>query len=99
MDNVAVIGPTFDGVNQRIQQIEKDFKDAGLPVVLTYDEPVRVFETVGVIVNFNTKRVSNKPRRLWRVWLGHATSIFRLAPHFLAIFDKIYRFIQVQVRS
>ena len=28
------------------------------------------------------------------VWLGHATSIFRLAPHFLSIFDKIYLFVQ-----
>ena len=115
VDNVAVIGATFEGVQHRIQQIEDDFKAAGLPVVLTYDEPVRVFETVGVIVDFKNKKVSNRPRRLWRVylagkalirrrkvlvhsvevWLGHATSIFRLAPHFLAIFDKVYRFIQV----
>lgn len=39
-------------------------------VVWTYDEPQRVFETVGFVVDFNNKVVRNKPRRLWRTYLA-----------------------------
>ncbi len=114
VDNVAVIGAREKDVQDRISAIEGDFTKLGIPVVLTYEKPVKVFETVGIVLDFEHKVVSNKSRRVWRVhlagralcrrrkvwghavevWLGHATSIFRLAPHFLAIFDKIYRFVQ-----
>ena len=40
-------------------------------------------------------RRSKVRRHSAEVWLGHATSLFRLAPFLLSIFDKIYRFIRV----
>ena len=115
VDNVAIIGATKQAVQQRIEQVTRDFEKLDIPVVLTYDEPVRQFETVGICLDFAKRRITNKPRRVWRVhlaglelcrrrkvlgssvevWLGHVTSLFRLAPHLLSVFDKIYRFVMV----
>ena len=108
VDNVAVIGANESDVQARISAIEmKDFINLGIPVVSTYDDkPVRIFETVGIVLDFDRRVVSNISRRVWRVhlagkalchrrkvlghavevWLGHATSIFRLGPPFLSIF-------------
>eukprot|EP00438_Fugacium_kawagutii_P017101 Skav204591 [mRNA] locus=scaffold672:132020:137458:- [translate_table: standard] len=42
----------------------------GIPVNWTYPEPMRRFETVGIIVDFENKKVFNKPLRLWKVYLA-----------------------------
>ena len=70
VDNVAVIGANESDVQARISAIEKDFINLGIPVVLTYDKPVRIFETVGIVLDFDRRVVSNKSRRVWRVHLA-----------------------------
>ena len=115
VDNVCVVGATAEGVEARAKKLTDAFASLDIPVVWSYDSPQRKFETVGVVLDFEQKRVSNKPSRLWKVyqasraliqrskvrgelveiWLGHATSIFRLAPHFLSAFSHIYRFCEV----
>ena len=115
VDNVSVVGATADGVMNRVACLEEVFRKHEIPVVWSYDSPQRVFETIGLIVDFEKKVIRNKPKRIWKVhlagkaicrraklrteivevWLGHATSLFRLAPHFLSIFFDIYRFVRV----
>lgn len=112
VDNVAVVGATFKGVESRCSALSKRFSELDIPIEWTYDKPQTIFETVGVVVDFESKTIRNKPNRLWRiyhsahaickrsnirpeiveVWVGHATSVFRLAPHFLSVFFHIYRF-------
>ena len=115
VDNVSVVGATREAVEDRVAKLDAVFSQHDIPVVWTYPTPQRVFETIGLIVDFDKKVVRNKPKRLWKVhlagleickrskiraevvevWLGHATSIFRLAPHFLSIFFDIYRFVRI----
>ena len=115
VDNIAVIGAHKQDVVDRSLELSRAFEQLDIPVVWTYEEPVRVIETVGIVVDFESKKVRNKQRRLWRVfqasqalsrrckvrgelveaWLGHITSLFRLAPHLLSVFNHIYRFVQM----
>lgn len=115
VDNVSVIGGTRDAVEKRVKLLDEAFQSHNIPVVWTYSEPQRVFETIGLIVDFQQRVVRNKPKRIWKVhlaglelcrrskvrvetvevWLGHATSLFRLSPHLLSIFFDIYRFVRI----
>ena len=115
VDNVAIVGRTKEDVARRVAEVDRAFAEKRIPIVWTYDEPVRVLETVGCIVDFESKILKNKPHRLWRVhlagvaltrrskvrtrvvevWLGHATSVMRLCPALLSVFDKIYRFVRI----
>ena len=115
-DNVAIIGAEFEHVQNRMKKIDAAFSERQIPIVWTQDQPVRCLETVGCIVDFELKRLKQKPSRIWRVhlaglglarrskvrpqvvqvWLGHATSLMRLCPFFLSVFEKIYRFIRIE---
>ena len=70
MDNVAVIGARKEDVQQRVTELDKVFSEHGIPIVGSYDQPVRRLETVGCVVDFSTRALKQKPHRLWRVHLA-----------------------------
>ena len=70
VDNVAVIGQTKQQVTERAQHIDAAFKAKGIPIVWSYEESVRVLETVGCIVDFGQKNLRFKPHRVWRIHLA-----------------------------
>ena len=46
------------------------FKNDGIPLIWTFDEPVKHFDTIGIHIDFESKILSNKPARLWRFHLA-----------------------------
>lgn len=115
VDNVTVLGISYDEVEERARSIQQTFDDIGIPVVWTQKSPVQQLDSVGCVLDLLNGTISNKHSRVWRVylgglelarrgrvqvklveiWLGHVTSLFRLKPCLLSIFDKIYRFIDL----
>lgn len=70
VDNVSVFGAAKQDVCDRMQALTKAFEKHDIPVVWTYDQPVRKVETVGVIVDFDKQVILNKPSRLWKIYLA-----------------------------
>ena len=113
VDNISIIGSTVSQVSQRAEKVKQQFADVGIPITWTQSEPVSVFESVGVVLDFEKCAISNKPHRIWRfffatvallrrkkirgehlrIWLGHATSLFMIAPCCLSVFYHCYKFV------
>ena len=48
-------------------------------------------------VHLAGKELARRPKvrgEVAEVWLGHITSLFRITPHLLSVFDKLYRFVE-----
>ena len=115
VDNVTILGDSYEKVKTRAASIQETFDSIGIPVVWTQSSPVQLLDSVGCSLDLLKGTISNKPSRVWRVyvgglelakrgrvqvklieiWLGHATTLFRLKPCLLSVFDKIYRFIDL----
>eukprot|EP00435_Cladocopium_sp_Y103_P025170 s756_g6.t1 len=70
VDNVAIFGAHRSDVEERIEQVNAAFSKHDIPVVWSYPEAVQVVETVGVVVDFQSKMVRNKSLRLWKIYLA-----------------------------
>eukprot|EP00439_Symbiodinium_sp_Y106_P037111 s1103_g4.t1 len=70
VDNVAILGAHKHDVSVRAQAVAKVFEENGIPIVWSYEEPVRKLETVGCIIDFEEKKLRQKPHRIWRVHLA-----------------------------
>lgn len=70
VDNISIIGRTFEETKSAADKIAKHFDKALIPLTWTTPEPQSVFETVGIIIDFNTGDIRNKPKRVWRAFLA-----------------------------
>ena len=70
MDNISVIGPSRQLVQEAKKKIESQFAQLGVPLTWSGQEPSSLLETIGVIFDFDTGVARNKPRRIWRAFLA-----------------------------
>ena len=57
-------------MKQRADALSGAFHKAGVPITWTQTEPVQQLESVGCLLDFEAKRLSNKPRRLWKFFFA-----------------------------
>lgn len=55
---------------QRAQALDAAFKQADIPITWSQSEPVQALESVGCVLDFSRKRLSNKPKRLWKFFFA-----------------------------
>ena len=70
VDNISIIGRTFDETVSAAAKVKTAFDSVNIPLTWTHSEPSPVFESVGLILDFNTGSVRNKPKRLWKAFLA-----------------------------
>ena len=70
VDNISVVGTSKEAVTQACIKIKDQFQADCIPLTWSSSEPVPVFETIGVIFDFEKGVARNKPRRVWRTFLA-----------------------------
>lgn len=70
MDNISIIGRTFDGTVEAAQKVQSFFKQADIPLTWTQEKPSPCFETVGLEIDFHSGVIRNKSKRLWKAFLA-----------------------------
>ena len=70
VDNISIIGKTLGETQQMADRIKKYFSDVDIPLTWSTSEPQPVFETVGLILDFDRGEIRNKPKRLWRAFFA-----------------------------
>eukprot|EP00435_Cladocopium_sp_Y103_P021256 s872_g5.t1 len=70
VDNIAIVGLELTDVKKTAQQVERFFTEANIPLTWSTQEPQRVFQTVGMVIDFEKQVIRNKPSRLWRAFLA-----------------------------
>ena len=69
VDNISIIGRTFDDT-MAAAKVQSFFEQANIPLTWTQQEPDTCFETVGLIIDFKSGTIRNKPKRLWKAFLA-----------------------------
>ena len=70
VDNISIIGRTKQQTADMAEKVQKHFKAVNVPITWTESEPKPVFETVGIVIDFNNGEIRNKPKRLWKAFLA-----------------------------
>ena len=70
VDNISIIGKTKQNTAEMALKVQNHFKDVNIPITWTEAEPKSCFETVGLLIDFNTGEIRNKPKRLWKAFLA-----------------------------
>ena len=70
VDNITIVGREKSDVCLRASWVREAFERAGIPLTWSQDSPVQSLESVGCNLDFVHKRVSNKPRRVWKFFLA-----------------------------
>ena len=68
VDNISIIARTKPEAAEAAGRVANFFEQADIPLTWTTTEPVSVFTTVGVILDFKAGVIRNKPNRLWRAF-------------------------------
>ena len=71
VDNIATLGLELTDVKKTALQVEQFSREASIPLTWSTQETKRVFQTVGMVIDFDEKQIiRNKPSRLWRAFLA-----------------------------
>ena len=70
VDNISIIGKTKRDTADMAKSVQQHFQAVDIPITWTEDEPKPCFETVGLLIDFNTGEIRNKPKRLWKAFLA-----------------------------
>ena len=70
VDNISIIGKTLEETQQMADCISKYFSDVDIPLTWSTTEPTTVFETVGLVLDFERGEIRNKAKRLWRAFFA-----------------------------
>lgn len=70
VDNISIIGTSVQAVSEACQKIKSQFDSDHIPLTWSHAQPARIFETIGVIFDFEKGVARNKPRRIWRAFLA-----------------------------
>jgi hypothetical protein len=81
VDNISIIGRTKEEVASAASAIAAHFEQVSIPLTWTTQEPQTVFETVGIILDFEKGRVRNKPKRIWRAFFAGREILRRRRVH------------------
>lgn len=65
VDNITILGQSYDDVSQRSDVLQQAFDNAGIPITWTHDKPVCKLESVGCVLDLQSGILMNKPRRVW----------------------------------
>eukprot|EP00438_Fugacium_kawagutii_P019574 Skav228158 [mRNA] locus=scaffold439:19428:23715:+ [translate_table: standard] len=70
VDNLQVIGGSAASVNERMTGIVNTFQKLGIPFVLSNEEAVDKFETLGLVFDLKRRRIRHRAARSWRLYLA-----------------------------
>lgn len=70
VDNISIIGRTKAETELAAKTIAEHFPQLSIPLTWTKPEASAVFETVGIILDFERGEVRNKPKRLWKAFMA-----------------------------
>ena len=70
VDNISIIGRTKAETELAAKNIAEHFQQLSIPLTWTKPEASTVFETVGIILDFERGEVRNKPKRLWKAFMA-----------------------------
>lgn len=70
VDNISIVASSKSEVSQRAKAVGDFFSDAGVPLTWSSQEPLTEFTTVGIIIDFNSGVIRNKPKRIWKVFFA-----------------------------
>ena len=77
VDNVSIIGRTQEEVATAADKVAQHFSDCDIPLTWTTEKPVAEFETVGIILDFKSGVIRNKPKRLWKIFFAGRSLLCR----------------------
>eukprot|EP00971_Amphidinium_carterae_P156831 3108908-Amphidinium_carterae.1 len=66
VDNISLLGDSSGSVEKHSRMLDEASRVVGLPLEWTYDHPVQLLETVGLVIDLHRGKVHNKPNRVWR---------------------------------
>ena len=70
VDNITILGKSQRDVAERADWVRTAFERAGIPLTWSQSEPVRSLESVGCVLDFERRELSNKPKRVWKFFLA-----------------------------
>ena len=70
VDNISIIGSSRAEVQQAAARVAEHFKAADIPLTWTTESPCSIFETVGLVLDFERGVIRNKPKRLWKAFFA-----------------------------
>lgn len=70
VDNISILGIHKEEVSTAAKNVDAYFKDCNIPLTWTSETPTDVFTTVGIVVDFRSRCIRNKPARLWKAFFA-----------------------------
>lgn len=77
VDNISIMGLSQMEVIEKANRISEFFNEASIPLSWTSQQPLQIFETVGIIIDFKERIIRNKPKRLWKAFFGGRELLMR----------------------
>lgn len=69
VDNLQVIGGSASSVNERMTGIVNTFQQLGIPFVVSGDEALDRFETLGLVFDLERRCIRHRAARSWRLYM------------------------------
>lgn len=63
VDNISIIGKTKQSTAEMAMKVQTNFQSVNIPITWSNAEPKPCFETVGLLIDFNTGEIRNKPKK------------------------------------
>ena len=77
VDNISILGLSQSEVEETASRISEFFSEASIPLTWSSQQPLQIFETVGIIIDFRQRIIRNKPKRLWKAFFGGRELLMR----------------------
>ena len=70
VDNISIVASNKSEVTRKAKAVGDFFSAAGVPLTWSSQEPLAEFTTVGIVLDFKTGVIRNKPKRIWKVFFA-----------------------------